>query len=189
MTEKQNSGEKARDKIKEIQDRKLGAARAELAKLDNGDLAELLVGEFDRRRLDAEGNQNDKPGQYEAACTSMLALLGLDVSPMAERLAAVGRGVSLGPEKPSVLVREIAELVEALERTENIPESQKPAVLTKTLSERFDCNVDVGEITFALTRKTKDPNRGRLARIVKVAQAAGVETDEEHARKALEAFK
>jgi len=47
----------------------------QIAKVSNRDLADVLLSEFDRRRLDSSGNVKGNPGLYMAAVESMLGLL------------------------------------------------------------------------------------------------------------------
>jgi len=78
-TEKKNSGDTKRSKVPNPREQRLAPARHALRELNADDFAEVVLEELDRRRCNfVTGGTTDKPGEYEAACTSMLALLGLE---------------------------------------------------------------------------------------------------------------
>jgi hypothetical protein len=175
-----SDGKNSRDKVTEIQARKLARARVELAKLDAGDLAEVLLGELDRRRLDAQGNPTDAPGLYYAAAVVVLGLLGRagagDVK-LVERLAAVGRG-ELGKEDASAKAWELVQLLEA--RWPKISAKERVRMVARTLEKRFGRAVSEAEIAYALELP------GRVQRVLRLLKAIRQKLSERGFGKALE---
>lgn len=140
-----------------------GAAYAELRKLSNHALAELLCQEFDRRRLDADGNPKQPEGPYTAAAIAAIALLSPEHlganNKKAERLAAVANGAHTLPESNADAIRWISELVEATLATNRIPEERKADVLARTLTKRFGRPVEEDAVRRALAHAKRPSGR------------------------------
>jgi hypothetical protein len=179
MSDPKTTTKNGASKVEQIQARVLAPARVALRNLDNGDLAEVLLEELDRRRLDASGNQTDAPGLYAAACAAILGLLGLESGATVDRLASVGRGERGEKTDPSAVIREVAELLGSKWPAEMTPEA-RATMLAKTLATRFRRrNVDAKEIAAALEKT------GSRQRIEWVLRAAKIETTEAGIKAAL----
>lgn len=169
--------------------RRVEEASAALAKLSNVELEHVLLREFNRRRIGNDGKLTDKAGQYEAATTSMRALLGNIRRPkqieavrqldpvqaefdarqamLADRLAAVGRGalVYTKDQDFAELVRELAGWVAGWV-TWSIPEIERAPRFARTLGERFGVPVDdalVAKVSKALKYRSTSGRVTNLA--------------------------
>lgn len=134
---------------------RIDAAQAALAELSRDELVDVLLAELDRARLDEDGNQTDAPGLYNAAAEAVLALMGEpNDGEMAERLAAVGRGVQVRSlvHDDAPLIRELAATVESVHVSQNVAHEDKAPMLAKTLEKRHGRAVNVDEIAAALTK-------------------------------------
>ena len=140
-----------------------------LAALDDDDFAEVVLAELDRRRLDANGNQTDPPGLYNATATGLLALVGElseQDAALAERVAAVGRGVEIrsADSDNAPVLREISTWLD----TDWSRIKDRAGSLAKTLQKRLGRHVDRQQIANALDVQ------GKRKRLAAVAFAAGL---------------
>lgn len=167
-------------------------AQAALAELNSREVTDVLLEEIDRRRLDEHGNPTDPPGLYDAVATALLAILGqlpsrktlesarelgfssvdeqLETVALAERLAAVGRGVQLRSkiQDHAPAIREIASLVEAMVKSKLVPPEQKPGALARTLAKRWEREVDEEAMALAIAKKSRN------GRVTAVTMALGL---------------
>ncbi len=157
--------------------KRLANAVQVLADLASDELVDVLLSTVDRRRLDAEGNQTDPPGLYMAAVTAIIQLidpgsLNEHDSLLADRLAAVGRGARLRISKrgefDSVVIREIAEFVDAAVNSANYCIDDDVEMLALTFEKRFGKVAD----RRALRRALQNGNRN--GRITEVCIALGL---------------
>lgn len=162
-------------------ERRLAPAQDALARLAASEVANVLVRELDRRRLDAHGNPTDPEGLHYGLSVGIWKLLGLslegDDAKIADNVAAVGRGVRVKStsQDNSVPLRELARDLAA-----DWSGIADPAgMLALTLAKRYRRQVTREAVEVALAKK------GRRQRLEWLARACGIETSENAIKSAL----